>query len=75
MRKVNTNRIIKPMGVEKNVIDSTDEAYIQNGLNFGGYVFDLSNEDLDALSQGKTISLNIEDEYVVFIKKEEKEEE
>jgi len=41
------------------------------GHRWGGDVFTLSSEHLEALQSGQTVALDVMNEYVVFLKKEE----
>ena len=51
-----------------NPFDATDGADTPFGKRYGGDVFTLTSEQIQALMQGKTLALNVQNEYVVFLK-------
>lgn len=48
--------------------DATDGADTPFGKRYGGDVFTLTSEQVQALAQGKTLALDVQSEYVVFLK-------
>lgn len=48
--------------------DATDGADTPFGKRYGGDVFTLTSEQLQSLMQGKSPTLDVQSEYVVFLK-------
>ena len=56
------------------IIDATHGAETPFGKRCGGDVFKLTDADLEALKNGKILALDVQNEYVVFLKGEERGE-
>jgi hypothetical protein len=52
------------------IIETTREAYDTAGYAWGATLAKLSQEHIDALLAGKTLSVDVESEYTVFIRLE-----
>lgn len=55
------------MSEEFNIIDNTDKAKIINGINYRGYDVSIDNYSLLQLINGKSLAINIDNEYTVFL--------
>lgn len=49
------------------VIDSGEAAREEFGEIFGGYRARVSQEQIDALQNGKQLAINVNDEYMIFL--------
>jgi len=47
--------------------DATDGADTPFGKRYGGDVFPLSEQQLQALTQGKTLAIDVQNEYITFL--------
>ncbi len=50
--------------------DAMDGPETPFGKRWGGDIFKLTETDLEALQSGKTIALDVQGEYIAFLKKE-----
>lgn len=53
------------------IIEKTDEAKEQEGWLYGGKVYKMTKQELEALLAGKCLSTDVNDEYRIFIELEE----
>jgi hypothetical protein len=56
------------VAIVPNTLDATNGAESPFGRRWGGDVFRLTPEQLAALQSGQTLALDVQNEYVVFLK-------
>ncbi len=65
-----TTNVTTPKTIVPESFDVTNGAETTFGKRWGGDIFKLTDVDLEALQNGKTIALDVQSEYIVFLKKE-----
>lgn len=62
------SRLYPVIQIVPDIFSATDGAETSFGRRWGGDVFELSSEHLAALQAGQALALDVQNEYVVFLR-------